>query len=91
MGIIGALELQGERRNYNIKRRAPKGHFVVYVGKELKRFVVPLGFLKSFKFQQLLDRAAEEYGFESKEGIVLPCHESAFLTLTHSLIMSSST
>ncbi|KAH7534103.1 hypothetical protein FEM48_Zijuj04G0201700 [Ziziphus jujuba var. spinosa] len=70
----------------NRRARAPKGHFVVYVGKELKRFVVPLSLLKSFKFQQLLDKAAEEYGYVSKQGrIVLPCDESAFLTLTHSL------
>ncbi|KAH7510849.1 hypothetical protein FEM48_ZijujUnG0078700 [Ziziphus jujuba var. spinosa] len=47
----------------NRRARAPKGHFVVYVGKELKRFVVPLSLLKSFKFQQLLDKAAEEYGY----------------------------
>ncbi|KAL6962000.1 hypothetical protein U1Q18_036956 [Sarracenia purpurea var. burkii] len=61
------------------RKRAPKGHFVVYVGRELKRFVVPTSYLKDPFFQQLLDKAAEEYGFDrNHHKIVLPCHESTF-------------
>lgn len=63
---------------YNEKRRTPKGHFVVYVGKELRRFVVPLSYLKTPPFQQLLDKAAEEFGFQSQNSIVLPCDEPTF-------------
>ncbi|KAG2668544.1 hypothetical protein I3843_15G159900 [Carya illinoinensis] len=65
--------------------RAPKGHFVVYVGKELKRFVIPLSFLKNTIFQQLLEKAADEYGFNCQRSIVLPCDESTFLRITHFL------
>ncbi|CAH9125655.1 unnamed protein product [Cuscuta epithymum] len=57
---------------------APKGHFVVYVGEERKRFVVPTMYLRNASFQKLLDEAAEEFDFQSPEGIVLPCHESVF-------------
>ncbi|KAI7990813.1 Auxin-responsive protein SAUR15 [Camellia lanceoleosa] len=69
------------------KRRAPKGHFVVYVGEEeqqLRRFVVPISYLKTPTFKQLLDKAAEEYGFDhTHKAIVLPCHESTFQHLIH--------
>ena len=60
------------------RKRVPKGHFVVYVGKELTRFVVPLSFLKNSIFQQFLEKAADEYGFDNSDGIVLPCDESTF-------------
>ncbi|KAK9292536.1 hypothetical protein L1049_020510 [Liquidambar formosana] len=66
-------------------RRAPKGHFVVYVGKELRRFVVPTSYLKNPIFQQLLEKAADEYGFNSQKGIVLPCDEPTFQRVTELL------
>ncbi|KAJ1386497.1 Small auxin-up RNA [Sesbania bispinosa] len=58
--------------------RAPKGQFVVYVGKELKRFTLPLSYLKNPIFQLLLEKSAEVYGFRNSRGIVLPCDESTF-------------
>ncbi|PIN23360.1 hypothetical protein CDL12_03946 [Handroanthus impetiginosus] len=64
------------------RKIAPRGHFVVYVGIEMKRFVVPLSFLKNPLFRQLLDKAAEEYGFDNTTRITLPCDEATF----HSLI-----
>ncbi|KAI8028310.1 hypothetical protein LOK49_LG02G02983 [Camellia lanceoleosa] len=68
-------------------KRASKGHFVVYVGDHrggdddqdvMKRFEVPTSYLKNPIFKQLLEKAAEEYGFHSEKGIVLPCSESSF-------------
>lgn len=64
------------------RKRAPKGHFVVYVGNEMTRFVVPTSYLKNPLFQQLLNKAAEEYGFDNQTKIVLPCDESSFRRLT---------
>lgn len=62
------------------EKRAPKGHFVVYVGEEEehKRYVIPTSYLKNPIFQKLLEKAAEEFGFHSHKGIVLPCDESTF-------------
>lgn len=60
------------------ERRAPKGHFVVYVGEEHKRYVVHTCYLKKSSFTQLLEMAAEEFGFQSDGRIVLPCDESTF-------------
>ncbi|KAK2982342.1 hypothetical protein RJ640_009039 [Escallonia rubra] len=59
-------------------KRAPKGHFVVYVGEEQRRFVVPTSCLKYPIFQQLLEKAAQVYGFNSHRGIVLPCDLPTF-------------
>ncbi|KAG8642361.1 hypothetical protein MANES_12G085501v8 [Manihot esculenta] len=64
-------------------RRAPKGHFVVYVGDELSRHIVPLSYLKNSTFQQLMQKAADEYGFNSHTSIVLPCDESFFLRVKY--------
>ncbi|GMY12665.1 auxin-responsive protein saur50 [Fagus crenata] len=69
-------------------KRAPKGHFVVYVGKELKRFVIPLSFLKNPTFQQLLEKAADEFGYDCQKSIVLPCDELTFLRVTDFLASS---
>ncbi|KAI4326186.1 hypothetical protein MLD38_031524 [Melastoma candidum] len=58
--------------------RAPKGHFVVYVGNEDTRHVVPLFYLDCPRFRDLLDKAADEYGHNSNSRIVLPCDSGTF-------------
>ncbi|GMN52460.1 hypothetical protein TIFTF001_021596 [Ficus carica] len=67
----------------------PKGHFAVYVGEEVaekKRFVVPISYLKHPLFQELLVKAAEEFGFDHQMGaITLPCAEEDFVFLTSCL------
>ncbi|KAG5575827.1 hypothetical protein H5410_055961 [Solanum commersonii] len=71
------------------KRRAPKGHFVVYVGNEMTRFVVPTSYLKNPLFQHMLDKAAEEYGFHNRNRILLPCDESTFQQLLITILATS--
>ncbi|KAK4378601.1 hypothetical protein RND71_000463 [Anisodus tanguticus] len=61
-----------------VGKRAPKGHFVIYVGGELRRFVLHISYLKNPCFQKLLEEAAQEFGFRSPKGIVLPCDECTF-------------
>ncbi|XP_062229822.1 auxin-responsive protein SAUR32-like [Phragmites australis] len=60
----------------------PKGCMAVRVvgpgggggeGKEEERFVVPVGYLKHPLFVTLLKAAEEEYGFEQKGAITIPC------------------
>ena len=65
--------------------RAPKGHFVVYVGTKMIRYIVPTYFLKSPIFQQLLENAADEYGFDCHHKIVLPCDVFTFNNLISTL------
>ncbi|KAI3428953.1 uncharacterized protein J3R85_008979 [Psidium guajava] len=59
----------------------PKGHFAVYVGENRSRHIVPISWLSHPKFQSLLRRAEEEYGFGHDMGITIPCEEVVFQSL----------
>jgi SAUR family protein len=56
----------------------PKGYFAVYVGAEARRFVVPTSYLRRPAFRELMERAAEEFGFSHAGGIHIPCREEDF-------------
>ncbi|XP_059637128.1 protein SMALL AUXIN UP-REGULATED RNA 12-like [Cornus florida] len=63
----------------------PKGHFVVYVGENRRRYIVPISFLSHPEFQTLLQRAEEEFGFNHDMGLTIPCEEVVFQSLTSML------
>ncbi|XP_010539864.1 PREDICTED: auxin-induced protein 15A [Tarenaya hassleriana] len=63
----------------------PKGHFVVYVGENRVRYVVPISFLTRPEFQVLLQQAEEEFGFAHDMGLIIPCEEVVFRSLTSML------
>ncbi|CAI9104671.1 OLC1v1003394C1 [Oldenlandia corymbosa var. corymbosa] len=68
----------------------PKGYFAVYVGEEsekTKRFVIPVAYLNQPWFQDLLQQAEEEYGFDHPilGGLTIPCRQDIFLDLTSRL------
>ncbi|CAI9104011.1 OLC1v1002614C1 [Oldenlandia corymbosa var. corymbosa] len=73
-------EFRRRRGRKEEEERAPKGHFVVYVGpEEMKRYEVPISYLKHTSFQKLLQESADMYGFHhNHKGIVLPCQDSIF-------------
>ncbi|KAK8480490.1 hypothetical protein V6N13_024140 [Hibiscus sabdariffa] len=54
----------------------PKGHFVVYVGENRSRYIIPISWLDRPEFQTLLRRAEEEFGFQ------IPCEQVVFRSLT---------
>ncbi|CAL4890059.1 unnamed protein product [Urochloa decumbens] len=56
----------------------PKGYFAVYVGAEATRFVVPTSYLRQPAFRDLMERAAEEFGFAHAGGIRIPCRQEDF-------------
>lgn len=56
----------------------PKGYFAVYVGAESRRFVVPTSYLSQPAFRELMERAAEEFGFGQASGLRIPCREEDF-------------
>ncbi|CAL5033623.1 unnamed protein product [Urochloa decumbens] len=56
----------------------PKGCFAVYVGAEARRFVVPTSYLRRPAFRELMERAAEVFGFNQAGGIRIPCREEDF-------------
>ncbi|AEE80277.1 putative small auxin-up RNA [Arabidopsis thaliana] len=59
----------------------PKGCLAIKVGskeEEKQRFVVPVFYFNHPLFMQLLREAEEEYGFEQKGTITIPCHVEVF-------------
>ncbi|KAI4332761.1 hypothetical protein L6164_017643 [Bauhinia variegata] len=64
----------------------PKGYLAVYVGEEMKRFVIPISNLNHSSFQELLCQAEEEFGYDHPMGgITIPCSEDVFLDITSNL------
>ncbi|CAL5210444.1 unnamed protein product [Lathyrus oleraceus] len=56
----------------------PKGFLAVCVGKELKRFIIPMDYLKHQAFEVLLHEAEEEFGFQQEGVLKIPCQVSMF-------------
>ena len=63
----------------------PKGYFAVYAGEESRRFVVPTGYLREPAFRELMERAADEFGFTQAGGLRVPCAEEDFEDLLRRL------
>ncbi|PKA47737.1 Indole-3-acetic acid-induced protein ARG7 [Apostasia shenzhenica] len=63
----------------------PKGHFAVYVGENRRRFIVSISLLAHPEFQNLLQLAEDEFGFDHVMGLTIPCEEVAFRDLTSTL------
>ncbi|KAK1409784.1 hypothetical protein QVD17_36313 [Tagetes erecta] len=59
-----------------IPRDVPKGHLVVYVGENQRRFVIKVKLLKHPLFSALLDEAEE---FTTDSRFCIPCDEESFL------------
>ncbi|KAI3711832.1 hypothetical protein L1987_70380 [Smallanthus sonchifolius] len=68
------------------RRRLPSaGYLAVYVGAERRRFVIPTRFLNLPVFVSLLNKAEEEFGFQTSGGLVLPCDVVFFKKLLNVL------
>ncbi|XP_065866317.1 auxin-induced protein 15A-like [Euphorbia lathyris] len=65
----------------------PKGFLAVYVGEcEKKRYLVPLSFLNQPSFQDLLNKAEDEFGFDHPMGgLTIPCSQDLFIHVTSCL------
>ncbi|GJX49726.1 zf-CCHC domain-containing protein [Tanacetum coccineum] len=61
-----------------VSTTTPRGFLAVYVGDERKRFVVPTSSLSHPLFKILLAKASEEFGYEQKNGLAVPCSVEAF-------------
>ncbi|PWA44471.1 SAUR-like auxin-responsive protein family [Artemisia annua] len=56
----------------------PEGHLPVYVGEEMERFVVRADLLNHPVFINLLNKSAQEYGYEQQGVLRIPCHVVVF-------------
>ncbi|KAK3424696.1 auxin-responsive protein SAUR71 [Eucalyptus grandis] len=63
----------------------PEGHVPVYVGEEMERFVVCAEMLNHPVFIGLLNRSAQEYGYEQQGALRIPCHVVVFERLLECL------
>ncbi|KAE8687876.1 Auxin-responsive protein SAUR40 [Hibiscus syriacus] len=59
-------------------RSVPQGYVPVYVGEEMERFVVNAELLNHPVFVGLLNKSAQEYGYEQKGVLHIPCHVLVF-------------
>ncbi|CAL9162400.1 unnamed protein product [Musa hybrid cultivar] len=59
----------------------PKGCMAVYVGAEMRRFVIPTSYLRLPLFRVLMESAADEFGFDQVGGLRIPCDEEDFTEL----------
>ncbi|CAK8576676.1 unnamed protein product [Lathyrus sativus] len=73
---------QGSSKEFEV----PKGYLAVYVGDKMRRFVIPVSYLNQPLFQELLNKAEEEFGYDHPTGgLTIPCGEDEFLSLTSRL------
>ncbi|CAA6673665.1 unnamed protein product [Spirodela intermedia] len=66
----------GKKEHHHQLPNIPKGCLAVMVGlegEEKQRFIVPVEYLSHPLFQRLLKEAEEEYGFDHKGAIAIPC------------------
>lgn len=70
-------------KNNKEPKYIPKGCLAVMVGQgeEPQRFVIPVIYINHPLFMQLLKEAEEEYGFDQKGPITIPCHVEEFRTV----------
>lgn len=66
------------RWNHGVPEDVKEGHFAVIAvnGEQLKRFVVPLSCLAHPRFVRLLEESAEEFGFDHRGALEVPCRPS---------------
>ncbi|KAG0592322.1 hypothetical protein KC19_1G242500 [Ceratodon purpureus] len=69
----------------------PEGCLAVYVGPEMRRFVIQASFLYNQVFRELLKRSEEEYGFETEGGLRIPCEAEVFEKLLWQLETGGTT
>ncbi|KAK9690962.1 hypothetical protein RND81_09G166600 [Saponaria officinalis] len=75
-------------KQQSVISKVPKGYIPVYVGDKAdkQRYMVPLSYLRDPRFQGLLHRVEEEFGFNhSMGGLTLRCTEETFFHLTSQL------
>ncbi|KAK1435126.1 hypothetical protein QVD17_00886 [Tagetes erecta] len=61
-----------------IRKDVKEGYFAIIAADddEERRFVVPLVYLNRPSFQRLLEKAADEYGFNHDGALMVPCRPS---------------
>nr|GLL23348.1 uncharacterized protein LOC109187576 isoform X2 [Ipomoea trifida] len=56
----------------------PRGSLAVYVGPELRRFIIPTSYLADPLFKKVLEKVEEEFGFDHSGALTIPCETETF-------------
>ncbi|MCH98463.1 auxin-induced protein, partial [Trifolium medium] len=71
------------RGSYSKGVDVPKGYLAVYVGDQMKRFVIPISYLNQPSFQGLLNQTEEQFEYDHPMGgLTIPCREDVFFEIT---------
>ncbi|XP_030460452.1 auxin-responsive protein SAUR32-like [Syzygium oleosum] len=87
------LHLPHHHHHQRQEHDVPKGCLAVMVGQgegERRRFVIPVMYVNHPRFVQLLKEAEEEFGFDQKGPITIPCHVEEFRSVQESIDRESS-
>ncbi|KAI4333317.1 hypothetical protein L6164_018145 [Bauhinia variegata] len=72
-------------------RAVPEGHVPIYVGDEMEKFAVSAELLNHPIFVKLLNESAQEYGYEQKGVLRIPCHVIVFERVLEALRLGHDT
>ncbi|KAI3686110.1 hypothetical protein L1987_79782 [Smallanthus sonchifolius] len=73
------------RRSADSSATVPEGYLPFYVGEEMERFVVSAELLNHPIFINLLNKSAQEYGYQQKGVLRIACHVIIFRRLLDAL------
>ncbi|KAK9151030.1 hypothetical protein Syun_009339 [Stephania yunnanensis] len=88
--LMRRLSRVGDSAHYSLlrsesRRTVPEGHVPVFVGEEMERFVVSAELLNRPIFVELLKQSAQEYGYEQKGVLRIPCAVLVFKRVLEAL------
>ncbi|THG04437.1 hypothetical protein TEA_003285 [Camellia sinensis var. sinensis] len=69
--LIGGESLLSDGKGKAVVQ-VPRGYLAVYVGPELQRYVIPACYLSMPEFMELMEKAAEEFGYQHDGGLSIP-------------------
>ncbi|KAL5730235.1 hypothetical protein ACHQM5_003083 [Ranunculus cassubicifolius] len=76
-------EFEERAESFSVPKDVKEGHFaVIAIGDgQPKRYIVALSYLTHPAFRRLLEKAAEEYGFDHESALTIPCRSSELETI----------
>ncbi|KAF7818801.1 auxin-responsive protein SAUR15 [Senna tora] len=81
--------LKGSYEEESASNVTPTGFFALYVGEERQRYVVPTAYLSHPLFKILLEKVYDEYGFDQRSALVIPCSVSTFQEVLNAIECSN--
>ncbi|XP_047329356.1 auxin-responsive protein SAUR71-like [Impatiens glandulifera] len=81
--VDGAVSVKSRR-----SRPVPEGHVPLYVGEEMERFIISARLLNHPIFVKLLNKSAQEYGYDQEGALRIPCHVHVFERILEALRVS---